>query len=216
MDIQHLIAQSSEPVSRAYSMANPVSGNDLQQQQITLLVRLALPPSQTDAPPGMVSSYLFSLSVGDTVDVSGPFGDFNLQSGTRPKIFIGGGVGMAPLRAMIHTLLDGKYQQNVRFYYGARSVKDLFYQDEFDHLQSTHSCFDWTVALSEPMSTDQWQGKEGFIHEIVRQDIFAGELDPRACEFYLCGPPPMLRAVTAMLLAEGVNQSAIYADDFGG
>lgn len=209
-----LSSESDEPVSRAYSIAStPSTGPG----RIVLLVRLALPPPNLpSAPPGIVSSWLFGLKAGDTVDVSGPFGEFGATDSEREMVFIGGGVGMAPLRAIIADQLETRgSKRKMSFWYGARSLVDLFYRDEFDRLQAEHDNFSWTVALSDPAPEDGWDGATGFIHDVVWKRHLRDHPAPEDCEYYLCGPPLMIRAVLAMLDDAGVDPDSIFNDDFG-
>lgn len=215
LSINHLIAHCDEPVERAYSMANANDDSGSKTNKIVLLIRLALPPSHKQVAPGKMSSHLFSLVEGDTVDVSGPFGDFIVRKNDRDKVFIGGGVGMAPLRSMIHAELSKEKTPELHFYYGARSIKDLFYQEEFDDLMKKHSQFHWNVALSQPKDSDDWTGSIGFIHEIVHEEFIRNNSNAKHCDYYLCGPPLMLESVTDMLNKAGVDKQNIYADNFG-
>jgi Na+-transporting NADH:ubiquinone oxidoreductase subunit F len=210
-----LVSESAEPVSRAYSIAStPQTGAN----RIVLLVRLALPPPSLPlAPPGVVSSWLFGLRAGDRVTVSGPFGTFGAQESNREMVFIGGGVGMAPLRAIIAEQLERLgTTRKISFWYGARSRVDLFYQEEFDRLQAEHMNFSWTVALSDASAGDLWDGATGFVHDVVWQRLLRDHPAPEVCEYYLCGPPMMIGAVLAMLDDAGVDPESIFNDDFGG
>ena len=214
LQLDRLQASSVQPVRRAYSLANvPADGHD----RVVLLVRLALPPpNRPGLPPGVVSSWLFARRPGDRLPVAGPFGEFAARESEREMIFIGGGVGMAPLRAMIADQLQraGRSRQ-ISYWYGARSRIELFYQDEFDALAAAHENFRWTLALSDPLPEDQWQGECGFIHEVLYQRYLASHPAPEDCEYYLCGPPLMIRAVLAMLDQLGVEPGQIFNDDFG-
>jgi Na+-transporting NADH:ubiquinone oxidoreductase subunit F len=210
-----LVSESAEPVSRAYSIAStPRTGAN----RIVLLVRLALPPPNLPlAPPGVVSSWLFGLRAGDRVTVAGPFGTFGAQESDREMVFIGGGVGMAPFRAIIADQLERLgTTRKISFWYGARSRVDLFYQEEFDRLQAEHMNFSWTVALSDAAAGDVWDGATGFIHDVVWQRLMRDHPAPEVCEYYLCGPPMMIGAVLAMLDDAGVDPESIFNDDFGG
>jgi len=215
MAVDALTSSSDEPTSRAYSIASTIHDGT---QQITVLIRLALPPPDfPDAPPGVVSSWLFGLKSGDTVGVSGPFGDFAAQEGGREMVFIGGGVGMAPLRAIISDQLERRgAQQDMSFWFGARSRVDLYYLEEFDRIQAKHPNFNWTVALSDPQPDDHWQGETGFIHKVALAKYLSGHPAPHLCDYYLCGPPMMMRAVLTMLDDLGVEPNHIFSDDFGG
>jgi Na+-transporting NADH:ubiquinone oxidoreductase subunit F len=215
MGLRALAAFGNAATSRAYSIANtPENGTGC----IVLLIRLALPPpNRPGTPPGVVSSWLFGVRAGDVVSLTGPFGSFAAQATGREMLFIGGGVGMAPLRAIIaDELLVKRTPCKISFWYGARSRVDLFYEDEFDRLQADHPNFSWTVALSDPAEGDGWQGETGFVHEVVLRNYLAEHPAPEACDYYLCGPPMMIRAVLAMLDDLGVDADHIFNDDFGG
>ena len=213
--LRRLKVASTEPVTRAYSISN--RPEDIAAGRLVLNIRLALPPpSVPDAAPGVVSSWLFSLKPGDCVATTGPFGTFRVQDTKAEMVFIGGGVGMAPLRAMIFEQLEQtKTARKASFWYGARSRAELFYLDEFDALAAKHGNFDWTVALSDPMPADDWQGATGFVHQVVFEHYLRDHPAPENCEYYLCGPPLMIRAVLAMLDDLGVPSSNIFNDDFG-
>ena len=175
------------------------------------------PPSAKNVPPGVVSSWLFSLEAGDAVDVSGPFGHFFVEDSDREAVFIGGGAGMAPLHAQILDLLELRHsKRKLSFWYGARSMRELFYADVFERLDAEHDNFSWHVALSAPLAEDNWKGHTGFIHTIVRDNFLAHHRAPEDCEYYLCGPPLMVKAVLAMLDDLGVESKSIHYDDFGG
>jgi Na+-transporting NADH:ubiquinone oxidoreductase subunit F len=215
MGLGKLTSCSGTAQSRAYSIANRAA---VDAGRIVLLVRLALPPpDRPDAPPGVVSSWLFGLAPGDNVVVSGPFGTFAAHDSDREMVFIGGGVGMAPLRAIISDLLDRQAAtRKISFWYGARSRVDLFYEQEFHDLQRQHPSFTWTAALSDPAPDDGWQGEVGFVHEVALRLYLAAHPAPHDCEYYLCGPPLMIRAVLAMLDDLGVDPDHVFNDDFGG
>lgn len=208
-----LSVHTKKEVSRAYSIASTPG----EAGRIVLLIRLALPPlNQPDAPPGIVSSYLFSIKPGDTVAVSGPYGHFGAAQTEREMVVIGGGVGMAPLRAIIFDQLERRQtRRKISFWYGARSRRDLFYEEEFDRLAAQHSNFTWTAALSDPKPDDAWQGPTGFIHGVVYEHYLKSHPEPEDCEYYLCGPPMMIRAVLGMLEDCGVDEDSIFFDDFG-
>lgn len=199
--------------SRAYSMANaPAEGN-----RIRLNVRLALPPPDApEAPPGRVSSYVFSLKPGQPVRITGPFGDFYVRDRDTEMIFVGGGAGMAPLRSMIVDQLERvRTRRRMSYWYGARSLRELFYADEFEDLAQRHPNFTWQVALSEPRPDDEWQGPTGFIHQVLYDLYLEDHPAPEECDYYLCGPPPMLRAMRRLLDDLGVDPENIFFDDFG-
>ncbi|MEX0957177.1 MAG: NADH:ubiquinone reductase (Na(+)-transporting) subunit F [Rhizobiaceae bacterium] len=209
-----ITSTSAEPVSRAYSIANTVEDGS---GRIVLLVRLALPPpNMPGTPPGIVSSWLFGLREGDRVEVSGPYGEFAARETDREMVFIGGGVGMAPLRAIITDQLERVgTDRKMSFWYGARSKIDLFYSEEFDRQHATNANFGWTAALSDPAAQDEWTGETGFIHDVVQRRFLKDHPEPEACEYYLCGPPLMIKAVLAILDDAGVDGDSIFNDDFG-
>lgn len=207
-----LISTSVTAVTRAYSIASRPEDKG----RVVFNIRLAVPPAGRErvVPPGVVSSWLFSLEPGDAVEVSGPFGDFHIQPGDREMIFVGGGVGMAPLRAMIHEQIGRRTSRRMRFFYGARTRSDLFYIDEFNAISAAHPNFTWTPALSDPAPGDRWTGATGFIHEIVGH-VLRDYSAPEDCEYYLCGPPVMISAILATLERLGVEPNSIFNDDFG-
>ena len=213
LGMDRLSSQSSEPVSRAYSVASRPRDIGL----IVLNIRLATPPpAKPHAPPGVVSSWLFGLREGDPVEVAGPYGHFGAQDSDREMVFIGGGVGMAPLRAIITDMLERKAsRRRISFWYGARSRGELFYAEEFDELALRHENFRWVPALSEPDRTDNWQGETGFVHDVAFRGYLKDHPAPEDCEYYLCGPPLMIEAVYAMLDECGVESGSIFNDDFG-
>ena len=203
---------SETEVTRAYSLASRPEDSG----RAVFNIRLAVPPPgrEDDVPPGIVSSWLFSILPGDEITLSGPFGDFHVQPSGREMVYVGGGVGMAPLRAMIHQELNRATERRIRFFYGARSAVDLFYAEEFAALAELHENFSWTPALSEPAPGDRWTGATGFIHETLREEM-SGHPMPEDCEYYLCGPPVMISAVLSTLDRLGVEPSSIFYDDFG-
>ena len=214
LDLWPLEAGTARPTARAYSMANYPG----EQGIITLDVRIAVPPpgAPETVPPGVVSSYLFSLEPGDPVTVSGPFGHFFATETGAEMVFVGGGVGMAPMRAHIFDQLERRRTgRTISFWYGARSRRELFYVEDFDRLAAAHDNFRWVVALSEPRPEDRWQGATGFIHEVLHERYLMDHTAPEDCEYYLCGPPMMIRAVRRMLDNLGVDAEAILFDDFG-
>ena len=209
-----LIAKNDNPNEfRAYSMANhPAEGNI-----VMLNVRIAHPPPQKwDAPPGIASSYIFNLKPGDKVTISGPYGEFFIKDTQREMVYVGGGAGMAPLRShlfhLFHTLKTGR---KVSYWYGARSKREMFYDDHFKDIQKKFPNFDYHVALSDPMPEDNWNGYTGFIHQVVHDNYLSKHEDPTEIEFYMCGPPMMNKAVTGMLHDLGVEDEMIDFDDFG-
>jgi Na+-transporting NADH:ubiquinone oxidoreductase subunit F len=212
LGLRRLAAHSGAAVSRAYSVAS----RPRDKGQIVLDIRLATPPpARHDVPPGIVSSWLFGLRAGDTVTVSGPYGHFGATGSGREMVFIGGGVGMAPLRAIIHDQLEKGSPQHISYWYGARSRSELFYVEEFEALARLHANFRWTPALSEPAPGDDWAGERGFIHDVAFRAYLRDHPAPEDCEYYLCGPPLMIEAVYGMLDSCGVERSAIFNDDFG-
>lgn len=209
-----LEAGTREPTTRAYSMANYPEEKGV----IILNVRIATPPSGSGRriPPGVVSSYLFSLKPGDQVTIAGPYGEFFARETDREMVYIGGGAGMAPMRSHIFDQLERvKTGRRISFWYGARSKLELFYAKDFDDLAQRHDNFDWTVALSEPRLEDGWTGPTGFIHQVVYDNYLKEHPAPEDCEYYLCGPPLMVAAVTKMLADLGVEREQIMFDDFG-
>ena len=208
------VSTVDEPVTRAYSMANYPE----ERGAIMLNVRVASPPPRAPegTPPGKMTSYLFSLKPGDEVTISGPFGEFFAKETDSEMLFIGGGAGMAPMRSHIfdqfrrlHTSLT------VSYWYGARSLREAFYIDDFDAIATEQDNFDWHLALSEPLPEDQWTGDTGFIHQVVLKNYLATHPAPEDIEYYLCGPPLMLKACMDMLDALGVEPDNILFDDFG-
>lgn len=210
-----LVAEREEQTVRAYSLANEPS----ERGTITLVIRIALPPPDAPAgtPPGKVSSYAFGLKPGDTVSISGPFGTFRAKDGDREMVFIGGGAGIGPLRSIIRDqLLRKNARRRITFFYGARALRDLCYQDEFDALAASFDNFDWQVALSAPRPEDHWSGPTGFIHTVAYREYLERHPRPEEAEYYVCGPPVMSDAVLAMLEDLGVDRDSILMDDFGG
>ncbi|MEE8478711.1 MAG: NADH:ubiquinone reductase (Na(+)-transporting) subunit F, partial [Candidatus Neomarinimicrobiota bacterium] len=206
-------ATNDEEVTRAYSMASyPAEGN-----KIILNVRIASPPPWApDVPPGIASSYIFNLKPGDNVEVSGPYGEFFTKDTKREMVFIGGGAGMAPMRSHLYDLLKTKKSdRKISFWYGARSLREMFYDDEFKELESKFPNFTYQVGLSEPLEEDNWKGQVGFIHQILYDNILKDHDDPTEIEYYMCGPPPMIDAVDKMLYDLGVEQEMVAYDKFG-
>ncbi len=201
--------------SRAYSMAN----FPLEKGLIKLNVRIATPPpgASDKVPPGIMSSYIFGLKPGDDVVVAGPFGEFFAKDTDNEMVFIGGGAGMAPMRAHIFDQLKRLHtERKMSFWYGARSLREAFYVDEFDRLAAENDNFDWHLALSEPLPEDNWTGYVGFIHKVLHDEYLAEHPAPEDCEYYICGPPMMNTAVITMLENLGVTRDHIMLDDFGG
>ncbi|MFT7636544.1 MAG: Na+-transporting NADH:ubiquinone oxidoreductase subunit F [Candidatus Omnitrophota bacterium] len=202
-----------EEIFRAYSMANhPAEGN-----RVKLNVRIASPPpNKPEVAPGIASSYIFNLKPGDKCVLSGPYGDFLCRDTEREKIYVGGGAGMAPMRSHVFDLFHTrKWQHKTSFWYGARSVREMFYDDEFKAIESEFPNFKYHVALSAPLPEDKWNGKTGFIHQVLLNEYLSKHPEPEECEYYLCGPPMMIDAVTNMLLDIGVDQEMISFDSFG-
>ncbi|HGF8898038.1 TPA: NADH:ubiquinone reductase (Na(+)-transporting) subunit F [Yersinia enterocolitica] len=204
----------TEPTVRAYSMANYPEEHGI----IMLNVRIATPPpSVPDAPPGIMSSYIWSLKPGDKVMISGPFGEFFSKDTDAEMIFIGGGAGMAPMRSHIFDQLKRLHsKRKISFWYGARSRREMFYEEDFDQLQAENDNFRWHVALSDPQPEDNWTGYTGFIHNVLLENYLKNHPAPEDCEFYMCGPPMMNAAVIKMLKDLGVEDENIMLDDFGG
>ena len=212
-DFWGLKARTEEPVYRAYSMANTPA-----EEELRFTIRIATPPpGAADIPPGVASSYLFTLKPGERVTLSGPYGDFFVKDSGREMCFIGGGAGMAPLRAHIfHQLLTEKTDRKITFWYGARSRSEMFYDEEFSELERNFDNFKYYVALSDPQPEDRWDGPVGFIHQVAYDQYLKNHPDPTEIEYYLCGPPMMLKAVQEMLDSLGVEPEMIAFDDFGG
>ena len=212
--IWDLIANNDESIFRAYSMANhPAEGN-----RVMLNVRIATPPPKlwNDVAPGIASSYIYGLKPGDKVTISGPYGEFFIKDTQKEMIYIGGGAGMAPMRShlfhLFHTL---KTSRKVSFWYGARSKREMFYDDEFKKIAKKFPNFNYNVALSEPLPEDKWDGPTGFIHQVVKDKYLNHHEDPNELEFYMCGPPPMITACENMLFDLGVEEDQVAYDVFG-
>ena len=207
-------SHTSEAVTRAYSMANYPQEKGI----IMLNVRIATPPpAKPNLEPGKMSSYIFGLKPGDEVTISGPFGEFFARESAKEMIFVGGGAGMAPMRSHLFDQLKRiKTQRKISFWYGARSKREMFYQEDFDMLERESSNFRWHVALSDALPEDAWQGYQGFIHQVLYDNYLKDHPAPEDCEYYLCGPPMMNQCVIDMLLAMGVEREDIMLDDFGG
>jgi Na+-transporting NADH:ubiquinone oxidoreductase subunit F len=206
-------AKTDEAVFRAYSLANPPSEGDV----LKFTIRIATPPpGASEIPPGIGSSYVFSLQPGDKVTLSGPYGDFFVKETDREMCFIGGGAGMAPMRSHIFNQLQTeRTHRKVTFWYGARSRQEMFYDEEFKALEAKFDNFSYNVALSEPQPEDGWDGMTGFIHQCLYDHYLVTHDDPTEIEYYLCGPPPMIDAVTRMLDDLGVEPEMIAYDKFG-
>jgi Na+-transporting NADH:ubiquinone oxidoreductase subunit F len=205
-------AKVDEVTIRAYSMANYPEEKGVMKFNI----RIASPPPGTDFPPGKMSSYLFTLKPGDKVTIFGPYGEFFAKKTEAEMVFIGGGAGMAPMRAHIFDQLRRiDTHRKISFWYGGRNERELFYVDEFDQLESEHDNFDWHVALSD-QNIEGWTGYTGFIHNVLLENYLNNHPSPEDCEFYMCGPPMMNAAVIRMLEDLGVERENIMLDDFGG
>ena len=201
-----------DDVFRAYSMANHPAEGDI----VMLNIRIATPPRGMDVPPGLCSSYIFNLKPGDPVTLSGPYGEFHINETEREMIYVGGGAGMAPLRShlfhLFHTLKTGR---KVSYWYGARSMREIFYEDHFRAIEKEFPNFSFHIALSDPQPEDNWEGHVGFIHQVVIDNYLEQHEEPEDCEFYFCGPPLMLKAVTKMCEDFGVPEENVRFDDFG-
>jgi len=204
----------TEGVTRAYSMASYPEETGI----IMLNVRIASPPpNMPNVPPGIMSSYIFSLKPGDEVTISGPFGEFFAKETGNEMVFIGGGAGMAPMRSHIFDQFRRLHtDRKVSYWYGARSLCETFYQEDFDSIAAENDNFEWHLALSEPLPEDNWDGKTGFIHQVVFDNYLKDHPSPEDVEFYMCGPPMMNSAVIRMLTDLGVEPENILLDDFGG
>jgi len=203
-----------EPTLRAYSMANYPEEEGI----IMLNVRIATPPpGRLHLPAGKMSSYIFSLKAGDKVTISGPFGEFFAKETDNEMVFIGGGAGMAPMRSHIFDQLKRLHsKRKMSFWYGARSKREMFYEDDYNGLAAENDNFDWHVALSDPQPEDNWDGMTGFIHNVLYENYLKDHEAPEDCEYYMCGPPMMNAAVIHMLKDLGVEDENIMLDDFGG
>ncbi len=214
-DIWRYRSKTDETVERAYSMASyPAEGNVLM-----LNVRIATPPPRgpEGIPPGKGSSFIFNQKPGDKVIISGPYGEFFLKDNDKEKVFIGGGAGMAPMRShLMHLFRTEETDLKVSFWYGARSLREAFYMEDFNAIQEDFPNFQWHLALSEPLPEDEWTGLTGFIHQVLLDEYLSKHPEPEECEYYMCGPPMMNSAVLQMLDDLGVERENIFLDDFGG
>ena len=218
-DMWSLTCHNDTETIRAYSMANyPAEGNI-----ITLNVRIATPPMDRathkwlPVSPGISSSYIFSLKPGDKVRMSGPYGDFHIQDTDAEMLYIGGGAGMAPLRAQIlHLFRTLHTSRKVSYWYGARSKKEIFYEEDFREIERQFPNFTFHIALSDPQPEDNWTGYTGFIHQVIYDNYLKDHDAPEDIEYYMCGPGPMANAVKVMLENLGVERSQLFFDDFGG
>jgi len=203
-----------ETVIRAYSMANYPE----ETGRVKFNIRCATPPPGTEGiPPGVMSSWAFNLKPGDKVNVFGPFGEFFAKDTPGEMVFIGGGAGMAPMRSHLFDQLRRlKTDRKISFWYGARSMRECFYNDEYDTLSEENENFDWHLALSDAQPEDNWEGYKGFIHQVLYENYLKDHPAPEDCEYYMCGPPMMNSAVISMLVDLGVERDNIFLDDFGG
>lgn len=209
-----LESTATEPVIRAYSMANYPEEKGV----VKFNIRIATPPPGSQGiPPGLMSSYVFSLKPGDKVTVFGPFGEFFAKDTDAEMVFVGGGAGMAPMRSHIFDQLKRlKSKRKMSFWYGARSLREMFYEDDYNMLANENDNFEWHVALSDPQPEDNWTGYTGFIHNVLYENYLKDHPAPEDCEYYMCGPPMMNSAVIKMLKDLGVEDENILLDDFGG
>ena len=202
-----------ETVIRAYSMANYPEEKGI----LKFNIRIASPPPGQDVPPGQMSSYVFNLKPGDKIGVYGPFGEFFAKKTDAEMVFVGGGAGMAPMRSHIFDQMKRlSSKRKISFWYGARSLREAFYVEEYDKLAAENPNFTWHLALSDPQPEDNWTGKTGFIHQVLFDNYLKDHAAPEDCEFYMCGPPMMNAAVIKMLEDQGVERENILLDDFGG
>jgi len=210
---------NKEETFRAYSMANhPAEGNI-----VMLNIRIATPPFDKkiggfmNVNPGICSSFIFSRKKGDKVTISGPYGEFHIKPTNREMMFIGGGAGMAPMRSHIFDqFITQKTSRKATFWYGARSKREIFYEEDFRKIEKEFPNFNFTIALSEPKAEDNWNGKVGFIHQVIFNEYLNKHEAPEDIEYYLCGPPVMNDAIQKMLFELGVPSEMIAFDDFGG
>jgi Na+-transporting NADH:ubiquinone oxidoreductase subunit F len=184
---------------------------------IMLNVRIATPPpGRDDLPAGQMSSWIFNLKPGDEVTISGPYGEFFARETDAEMCFVGGGAGMAPMRSHIFDQFRRIHtDRKVSFWYGARSLRESFYNDHFDAIQSENENFEWHLALSEPLDEDKWAGQTGFIHQVLYDNYLKDHPAPEEIEYYLCGPPMMIAACKKMLDSLGVEPENVMFDDFG-
>jgi Na+-transporting NADH:ubiquinone oxidoreductase subunit F len=212
-DQWRFVSKVTEPVIRAYSMANYPEEVGI----VKFNIRIASPPPGKDVPPGLMSSYVFGLKPGDKITVYGPFGEFFAKDTDNEMVFIGGGAGMAPMRSHIFDQLKRlNSKRKISFWYGARSLRECFYNEEYDQLAAENDNFQWHLALSDPQPEDNWDGMTGFIHNVLYENYLKDHEAPEDCEYYMCGPPMMNAAVIQMLVDLGVERENIFLDDFGG
>jgi Na+-transporting NADH:ubiquinone oxidoreductase subunit F len=213
LNLWRYVSVVDEPVTRAYSMANYPDEKGV----IMLNVRIASPPPGLgDAPPGQVSSWIFSLKPGDEVVISGPYGEFFARETDDEMCFVGGGAGMAPMRSHIFDQFRRLHTaRKVTFWYGARSLREVFYMEDFDSIARESDNFEWQLALSDPLPEDRWTGYTGFIHHVLHDNYLKDHPAPEEIEYYLCGPPLMIEACKKMLDELGVESENVMFDDFG-
>jgi Na+-transporting NADH:ubiquinone oxidoreductase subunit F len=213
-DLWRHVSTVKAPVTRAYSMANYPDEAGI----VALNVRIASPPPEApNAPPGQVSSYIFNLKPGDKVKISGPYGEFHVQDTDREMVFIGGGAGMAPMRSHVFDQFKTHHtKRKATFWYGARSLREAFYIEDFDRITAENENFEWHLVLSDPQPEDDWTGLTGFVHQALLDEYLGDHPAPEEIEYYLCGPPAMMSACFRMLDSLGVDPENIYFDDFGG
>ena len=205
-------SNDADDVFRAYSMANYPAEGDI----VMLNIRIATPPRGMDVPPGLCSSYVFNLKPGDKITMSGSYGEFEINDTDREMIYVGGGAGMAPLRSQIfHLFKVLKTGRKVTYWYGARSKREIFYEDQFRAIEAEFPNFKFHIALSDPQPEDNWEGFTGYIHQVVINESLSQHETPEDCEFYFCGPPLMLKAVLKMCEDFGVPDENVRYDDFG-
>ena len=207
-----LESSSPDTTIRAYSMANYPEEKGV----VKFNIRVATPPPRTEGlPPGIMSSWVFNLKAGDKVNVYGPFGEFFAKDTKAEMVFIGGGAGMAPMRSHLFDQLRRiNTDSKISFWYGARSLREMFYVEDYDTLAAENDNFDWHVALSDPQPEDNWDGLTGFIHNVLYEQYLKDHPAPEDCEFYMCGPPMMNKACIDMLVDLGVERENIFLDDF--
>lgn len=215
-----LVCKNDEETYRAYSMANhPAEGNI-----VMLNIRIATPPFDRNTgtwaagiKPGICSSYIFSRKPGDKVTVSGPYGEFHILNTKREMLYIGGGAGMAPLRShLLHLFKTLKTtDRKISYWYGARSRREIFYEEDFRAIERDFPNFSFHIALSDPQPEDNWTGYTGFIHQVIYNHYLKDHDAPEDIEYYMCGPGPMANAVKKMLWDLGVPREMLMYDDFG-
>ena len=204
----------TEPVERAYSMAN----FPLEKGILLFTIRIAFAPDyRDDIPPGKMSSWLFNLKPGDLVTVSGPYGEFFARDTNNEMCFVAAGAGMAPMQSHIFDQLYRlKSKRKMTFWYSARNLKEAFYMEEFDKLAAENPNFEWHLVLSEPRPEDNWTGPVGLVrHNVLRKVYLDKHPAPEDIEFYLCGPDVMNKAVIKMCMELGVDRENVMLDDFG-